>query len=201
MFSLDSNTNIMDTNKASVGRIRVVVVDDHPAIREAIADIISDKMGIELVGQASTADEAFQLVEKLQPDVAVIDISLEDAHGLDLVQNIKAQYPNVQVVVFSMYDESVYAERAIRAGASTAFDELERCLIEGQEGTIVIKATVKAERGPITGNRPVTFVRDENVVRHAVVNLKAIGINKVIVVRIADFAYGLQEHTAALTGR
>ena len=118
MYSLDSNANIMDTNKASVGRIRVVVVDDHPAIREAIADIISDKMGIELVGQASTADEAFQLVEKLQPDVAIIDISLEDAHGLDLVQNIKAQYPNVQVVVFSMYDESVYAERAIRAGAS-----------------------------------------------------------------------------------
>ncbi len=118
MYTPDSNIQTMDTNKASLSRIRVVVVDDHPAIREAIADIITDKMGIELVGQASTADEAFQLVEKLQPDVAVIDISLEDAHGLDLVQNIKAQYPNVQVVVFSMYDESVYAERAIRAGAS-----------------------------------------------------------------------------------
>jgi DNA-binding NarL/FixJ family response regulator len=100
------------------GRIRVVVVDDHPAIREAMADTISGKMDLELCGQAGTADEAFRLVEKLRPDVAVVDISLEDAHGLDLVQNIQAQFPEVQVVVFSMYDEGVYAERAIRAGAS-----------------------------------------------------------------------------------
>ncbi|MEZ4700844.1 MAG: response regulator transcription factor [Rhodothermales bacterium] len=118
MNSAEINMNVMSSPKSTGGRIRVLVVDDHPAIREAIADIIADKMGMELIGQASNADEAFQLVEKMQPDVAVIDISLEDAHGLDLVQNIRAQYPNVQVVVFSMYDESVYAERAIRAGAS-----------------------------------------------------------------------------------
>ena len=99
-------------------RIRVIVVDDHPAIREALADTIADKMDMHLVGQASSGDEAFRMVEKVEPDVAVVDVSLEDAHGLDLVQNIRAQYPDVNVIVFSMYDESVYAERAIRAGAS-----------------------------------------------------------------------------------
>ena len=112
------DTQNIARQKGTMGRIQVIVVDDHPAIREAIADIISDKMGIELVGEASNADDAFQIIEKLKPDVAIIDISLEDAHGLDLVQNVKAQYPEIQVIVFSMYDESVYAERAIRAGAS-----------------------------------------------------------------------------------
>jgi DNA-binding NarL/FixJ family response regulator len=73
---------------------------------------------MELCGQAGSADEAFDLVQEAQPDVAVIDISLQDAHGLDLVQNLRAQYPDLQVVIFSMYDESVYAERALRAGAS-----------------------------------------------------------------------------------
>jgi|UniRef100_A0A7V2B189 DNA-binding NarL/FixJ family response regulator len=99
-------------------RIRVVVVDDHPAIREALIDTINNTIGMEVVGQAGTALDAFRLIEKERPTVAVIDISLEDAHGLDLVQNIRAQFPEVQVVIFSMYDESVYAERAIRAGAA-----------------------------------------------------------------------------------
>lgn len=106
------------SKQTSSDRIRVLVVDDHPAIREALADTISDKMDMDLVGQASTSDDAFRMVEKLDPDVAIVDISLEDAHGLDLVQNIRAQHPDVNIIVFSMYDESVYAERAIRAGAS-----------------------------------------------------------------------------------
>src|SRR5690606_31107795 len=98
-------------------RIRVVVVDDHPAIREAIADTIRAQPGMELCGLAGSANEAFGLAREARPDVAVIDISLGDAHGLDLVQNLRAQYPALEVVVFSMYDEEVYAERAIRAGA------------------------------------------------------------------------------------
>ena len=98
-------------------RIRVVVVDDHPAIREAIADTIRAQPGMELCGLAGSASEAFTLTREVQPDVAVIDISLGDAHGLDLVQNLRAQHPHLEVVVFSMYDEEVYAERAIRAGA------------------------------------------------------------------------------------
>ena len=97
--------------------IRVLAVDDHPAIREAIADTIRAEPGLELCGLAGSAAEAFALVRSAQPDVAVIDISLGDAHGLDLVQNLRAQHRTLEVVVFSMYDEEVYAERAIRAGA------------------------------------------------------------------------------------
>ena len=113
-----SRTSQTKSTPTNSDRIHVVVIDDHPAIREALADTIATKMDIELVGEASSADEAFQVVDKEKPDVAVVDISLKDAHGLDLVQNLRVQHPDLQVVVFSMYDESVYAERAVRAGAS-----------------------------------------------------------------------------------
>lgn len=98
-------------------RIRVVTVDDHPAIREALREGIKDEMGMEICGQAASAEEAFQLLQETNPQVAVVDISLDDAHGLDLVQNLRVQYADLKVIVFSMYDEQVYAERAIRAGA------------------------------------------------------------------------------------
>jgi DNA-binding NarL/FixJ family response regulator len=94
-----------------------MVIDDHPAIREALAYTIRDKIDMELCGQASSAGEAFILMDNVRPDVAVVDISLKDAHGLDLVQNIRAQYPSIQVLIYSMYDELAYAERAIHAGA------------------------------------------------------------------------------------
>jgi len=105
------------SSKSATTLTRVVVVDDHPAIREAIADTIRAEQGMELCGLAGSAAAAFDLVRETDPDVAVIDISLGDAHGLDLVQNLRAQHPKLEVVVFSMYDEEVYAERAIRAGA------------------------------------------------------------------------------------
>jgi DNA-binding NarL/FixJ family response regulator len=103
--------------RVKTGRTRVVVVDDHPAIRHAIADTVDGQSDMELCGTAASAREAFDLIRTSCPDVAVVDISLGDAHGLDLVQNLRAQHPNLEVVIFSMYDEDVYAERAIRAGA------------------------------------------------------------------------------------
>lgn len=105
-------------SETSNNRIRVFLVDDHPAIREAVRDTIEETMDMEICGETSSSDEAFRKIEELEPDVAIIDISLNDAHGLDLVQNVRAQYPDVQTIVFSMYDENVYAERAIRAGAA-----------------------------------------------------------------------------------
>lgn len=108
----------MPANEGSSNHIRVYMVDDHPAIREAIRDTIESTMDIEICGESSSSGEAFRMIEDLKPDVAIVDISLKDAHGLDLVQNVRAQYPEVRMIVFSMYEENVYAERAIRAGAS-----------------------------------------------------------------------------------
>lgn len=102
----------------STGHIRTFLVDDHPAILEAVRNRIDETLDIEICGTATVSEKAFRQIEELEPDTAVIDISLEDAHGLDLVQNLQSQCPEVQVVVYSMYDEMVYAERAIQAGAS-----------------------------------------------------------------------------------
>jgi len=108
----------MSSNDRTTDHIRVYLVDDHPAIREAIRDTVESTIDMEICGETSSSDEAFRDIEELRPDVAVVDISLNDAHGLDLVQNVRAQYPDVRTLVFSMYDENVYAERAIRAGAA-----------------------------------------------------------------------------------
>lgn len=97
--------------------IRVAVVDDHPAVRDAVALAVGAQPDMTLAGVAGSAAEAFDVLRRGNPDVAVVDISLGDAHGLDLVQSLRAERAGLQVVVFSMYDEAVYAERALRAGA------------------------------------------------------------------------------------
>ncbi len=101
----------------SLGPTRVLLIDDHPAMLEAVGDTIDGQIGLEVVGAVSNSDEAFHLAEKGRPDVAIIDVGLGDAHGLDLLQHLRAQHPDLAVVVFSMYDERIYAERAVRAGA------------------------------------------------------------------------------------
>lgn len=106
------------SNNSNKGHIGVYLVDDHPVIRDAIRDKIEGLIDMEVCGETGSIDEAFQEIDDLHPEVTVVDISLEDGHGLDLIENLRAQYPEVQTVVFSMYSENVYAERALRAGAS-----------------------------------------------------------------------------------
>jgi DNA-binding NarL/FixJ family response regulator len=101
-----------------VSSIGVLIVDPSPTLRPVLVNIIGAEEDMEVAGQAATAADAFAVLSETEPHVAVVDISLEDAHGLDLVQNLQAQYPDVEVVIFSMYDERVYAERAVRAGAA-----------------------------------------------------------------------------------
>lgn len=93
------------------------MIDDHPAIREALAHTINGRRDLTFVGEAESTSEAVELIGSVNPDVAVVDISLKEGHGLDLVEEIRSKFTDVQVIVFSMYDETAYAERAIRAGA------------------------------------------------------------------------------------
>jgi len=97
---------------------RVAVVDDHPMVRRGLCDLIAEEPGFAAVGEAETPEETLALIESAAPDILLVDISLETGSGLELIKQVHALHPEVNVLVFSMHDESIYAERALRAGAS-----------------------------------------------------------------------------------
>lgn len=99
------------------GKARILLVDDHPVVREGLSVAISQTSDLEVCGQAGSASQALQAVAALRPDVTVIDLSLNGSNGLDLLKDLRTQYPEIRVLVFSMHDEMLYAERAARAGA------------------------------------------------------------------------------------
>jgi len=92
-------------------------VDDHPLVREGLANLIHQQPDLEVCGEAASEPQALQLIGSVQPDIAVVDISLENGSGLELMKSIKAMHPAVAMLALSMHDESLYAERALRAGA------------------------------------------------------------------------------------
>ena len=98
-------------------RARILIVDDHPAVREALASRIGRQPDLEVCGEAADMSEALGLVADTQPDLAVVDISLKTGNGIDLIKRIKDRNDSVRMLVWSMHSESLYAERALRAGA------------------------------------------------------------------------------------
>lgn len=99
-------------------KTRILLVDDHPLVREWLANLINDEPDLEVCGQAGTAREAFGMIGSVLPRIAVVDISMEGASGLELIKDVKAVWPGVDLIVLSMHDELHYAERAMRAGAA-----------------------------------------------------------------------------------
>lgn len=96
---------------------KLLIVDDHPAVREALTLCLAKMPAIDVCGEAADTADALKLVAKHKPDIAIIDISLKTGDGIDLIKRIKAKDPNVRMLVWSMHSESLYAERALRAGA------------------------------------------------------------------------------------
>ncbi|HVA45124.1 MAG TPA: response regulator transcription factor [Pirellulales bacterium] len=96
---------------------KVVIVDDHPAVREALAIRIASESDLEVCGEAADYAEAVKLVAATHPDVAVIDLGLKSGSGIDLIERLKTSHEKLLMLVWSMYSEELYAERALRAGA------------------------------------------------------------------------------------
>ena len=99
-------------------RARVLIVDDHPVVRYGLLQLLSSEPDFEVCGEAASAQEALALVNQRKPDIAVVDISLQGTNGIELIKQIHAVHPEARILVSSMHDETLFAERALRAGAS-----------------------------------------------------------------------------------
>ncbi|HUI06088.1 MAG TPA: response regulator transcription factor [Verrucomicrobiae bacterium] len=98
-------------------KTRVLLVDDHPLVRQGMICRLGLEKDIEVCAEAGSRGEAMQAIAQSQPDLAIVDISLEDGSGLELIKDIKAQYPTLPILVLSVHEETLYAERALHAGA------------------------------------------------------------------------------------
>ncbi len=121
--------------------IKVLLVDDHPLVRDGLVNLISQQTDLQICGEAGNEPQALDLIRTVRPDVAIVDISLETGSGIELIKSIKAMFPAVTILVLSMHDESLYAERALRAGARGYVMKCEaakkvieaiRCVLAGQ---------------------------------------------------------------------
>jgi DNA-binding NarL/FixJ family response regulator len=103
---------------SGAGKSRVFVVDDHPIVRQGLALLINREPDLIVCGEAEEAQTALTAIEDLRPDILIVDISLQGPDGIDLVKTIRTKHAGMPVLVLSMHDESIYAERALRAGAN-----------------------------------------------------------------------------------
>ncbi|MHC4365493.1 MAG: response regulator, partial [Planctomycetota bacterium] len=99
------------------GKTQIVVVDDHPIVRQGLAELINHESDLEVVGQANDAYEAMKVIKQLSPDIVITDILLGEKSGIELIKDIRIRYPDLLILAISMHDESLYAERVLRAGA------------------------------------------------------------------------------------
>jgi DNA-binding NarL/FixJ family response regulator len=121
---------------------RILIVDDHAIVREGFAEIITAHANLEVCGEVGSAPEAMDAVNHLKPDLAVVDLSLQGGSGLDLIKNLKTLHPKLPILVLSMHDENLYAERAIRAGA---LGYVMKC----HDSTILLRAIHEVLQGQI----------------------------------------------------
>jgi DNA-binding NarL/FixJ family response regulator len=126
---------------AKLARYRIAIVDDHPMVRERLVELIRCESDLIVCGEAETRAEALQLIMAKHPNLVLLDLNLKDFHGTELIKDIVTTAPKCRVLVISMHDESLFAERSIRAGA--------RGYITKQEATknvlVAIRQVLKGE--------------------------------------------------------
>jgi len=107
-----------NTSKPTRSISKILIVEDHPLTREGLNALISSQPDFEVCGEAAGAGDAISLVAAKQPDLCIVDLRLGQGSGLELIKQICARFPDVKILVSSMHDESLFAERVLRAGAS-----------------------------------------------------------------------------------
>jgi DNA-binding NarL/FixJ family response regulator len=171
-----------NSRKSDVKTARVLIVDDHPAVRDGLALRISGQPDLEVCGEACDLAEAMKAVEVTHPDVAVVDLALKNGNGIDLIKRIKVRFPEVRMLVWSMFNETLYAERALRAGAlgfinkEQATEQIITAIRSVLEGRIYLSESVSGQllgrlvgdTGSIAERSPINTLSDREleVFRH-----------------------------------
>lgn len=96
---------------------KIYILDDHPIVIEGLKKLIDSQEDMQVIGSAEDANTALLQIAKLKPEIVILDITLKDRSGVDLIKKLKATHEGIQIIVYSMHDENVYAERCLRAGA------------------------------------------------------------------------------------
>jgi len=123
-------------------KTRILIVDDHPVVREGLESILDHEQDFQVCGQAEDITGALEAIAEAKPDIAIVDISLKKSDGIELTKTLKARYPEIAVIVLSVHDESVYAERVLLAGAKAY-------LMKDAVSEHIVKAIRKVLRGEI----------------------------------------------------
>ena len=150
-----------------IAKLRVVVVDDHPMFRDRLAQIINHEPDMTVCGEAGNAQLALETIQRTSPDLAIIDITLDGTSGLELIKSVRALGLKIALLVLSMHDESLYAERALRAGANGY-------VTKRQSGAEVVSAVRRVLAGEVYLSEKMTagFLRTLTTAAGAVGNAK-----------------------------
>jgi len=109
--------NAVATETGRPGRKAILIVDDHPMLRRGLAALVESEPDLSVCGEAATYQAALEAIRESQPELVIVDLELDGRDGLDLIKDMQARHPEIPVLVLSMHDEAVYAERCLRAGA------------------------------------------------------------------------------------
>ena len=119
-----------------MGRIRVLLVDDHPVVRDGVRSLLDRIEDISLVGEASSGEEALRMVEEVSPEIMLLDMELPDISGTQVAREVKKKYPYLKVLAFSAHDDPVYVRGVLESGAAGYLmkDEAPEALLEAVRG-------------------------------------------------------------------
>jgi DNA-binding NarL/FixJ family response regulator len=165
----------MTSQQFPPSKARILIVDDHPMVREGLAMHISTQDDMEVCGEAEDTASALKAMETSRPDLVIVDISLKNSNGLDLIRRIRDRFDDMRILIWSMYPEKHYAERALRAGARGYLNKTRatRELMEAIRSVLTGKVYVSGEftedmleqfaAGNTSGNSPMQYLSDREL--------------------------------------